>query len=122
MLSEAVLLSKLNHPNIIRTFNADVLELNSQRFGFFTMEYVAGGSLDQFWRSFGQRFIPAQTVVDILTQVCPGARRCPFARSSYRSQGHQAAEHPDWIRQRRSSSQNLRPWAREAGQSAYLNG
>ena len=72
MLSEAVLLSKLNHPNIIRTFNADVLELNGQHFGFFTMEYVAGGSLDQFWRSFGQRFIPAQTVVDILTQVCQG--------------------------------------------------
>jgi len=42
MLSEAVLLSKLNHPNIIRTFNADVLELNGQHFGFFTMEYVAG--------------------------------------------------------------------------------
>jgi serine/threonine protein kinase len=72
MLGEAVMLSKLNHPNIIRTFNADVLEINGQRFGFFTMEYVAGGSLDQFWRSFGQRFIPAQTVVDILKQVCQG--------------------------------------------------
>jgi hypothetical protein len=34
--------------------------MNGQHFGFFTMEYVAGGSLDQFWRSFGQRFIPAQ--------------------------------------------------------------
>ena len=43
-----------------------------QYFGFFTMEYVAGGSLDQFWRSFGQGFIPAQTVVDILKQVCQG--------------------------------------------------
>jgi eukaryotic-like serine/threonine-protein kinase len=43
MLGEAVLLSKLNHPNIIRTFNANVLEFNRQHFGFFTMEYVAGG-------------------------------------------------------------------------------
>jgi len=72
MLGEAVLLSKLNHPSIIRTFNADVAEINGQAFGFFTMEYVAGGSLDQFWRSFGQRFIPPQTVVEILKQVCQG--------------------------------------------------
>ena len=72
MLGEAVLLSKLNHPSIIRTFNADVLDINGQTFGFFTMEYIAGGSLDQFWRSFGQRFIPAQTAVDILKQVCQG--------------------------------------------------
>lgn len=72
MLGEAVLLSRLNHPNIVRTFNADVVELNSQHFGFFTMEYVAGGSLDKFWRSFGQRFMPVQTVVDILKQVCQG--------------------------------------------------
>src|SRR5208337_3143759 len=72
MLGEAVLLSRLNHPNIVRTFNADVVELNGQPFGFFTMVYVAGGSLDQFWRSFGQRFMPAQTVVDVLKQVCQG--------------------------------------------------
>lgn len=72
MLGEAVLLSKLNHPSIIRTFNADVLDINGETFGFFTMEYVAGGSLDQFWRSFGQRFIPAQTAVEILKQVCQG--------------------------------------------------
>jgi eukaryotic-like serine/threonine-protein kinase len=72
MLGEAVLLSKLNHPSVIRTFNADVAEIDGQTFGFFTMEYVAGGSLDQFWRSFGQRFIPARTVVEILKQVCQG--------------------------------------------------
>ena len=72
MLGEAVLLSRLNHPNIVRTFNADVLELSGQHFGFFTMEYVAGGSLDQFWRSFGQGFMPATTVVDVLKQVCQG--------------------------------------------------
>src|ERR1039458_6170713 len=52
-LGEAVLLSRLGHPNIIRVFNADVLEIPSGKFGYFTMEYVAGGSLQQFWRSFG---------------------------------------------------------------------
>src|ERR1017187_8107492 len=72
MLSEALLLSKLNHPNIIRTFNADVLELNGQHFGFFTMEYVAGGSLDQFWRSFGTQIVPEPTAVDLIKKVCRG--------------------------------------------------
>jgi len=72
MLGEAVLLSRLDHPNIVRVFDANVITLQGQDFGFFTMEYVAGGSLDQFWRSFGTQFIPVATVVDIIRQVCRG--------------------------------------------------
>ncbi len=53
-LNEAVLLSQIGHPNIIRVFDANVLETANGNFGFFTMEYVAGGSLDKFWRSFGR--------------------------------------------------------------------
>jgi serine/threonine-protein kinase len=36
------------------------------------MEYVAGGSLQQFWRSHGDQFVPVETVVDIARQVCQG--------------------------------------------------
>src|SRR6516162_3924432 len=72
MLGEAVVLSRLNHPNIVRIFDANVLDVQGQTLGFFTMEYVAGGSLDQFWRSYGQQFIPASTVVEIVKQVCRG--------------------------------------------------
>lgn len=72
MLSEAIVLSKLGHPNIIRVFNADITEIAGESYGYFTMEYVAGGSLQQFWRSYGMRFIPVETVVDLARQICRG--------------------------------------------------
>jgi serine/threonine-protein kinase len=71
-LSEAVLLSRLGHPNIIRVFDADLLELPTGTHGFCTMEYVAGGSLQQFWQSFGPKFIPVETVIEIVRQICRG--------------------------------------------------
>ena len=46
--------------------------LASGAFGFFTMEYVAGGSLEQFWQSHGRRLVPVDTVVDVISQVCRG--------------------------------------------------
>lgn len=72
MLGEAVLLSRIDHPNIVRVFDANVISLGGQDYGFFTMEFVAGGSLDQFWRSYGSQFMPVQTVVEIIKQVCRG--------------------------------------------------
>lgn len=72
MLGEAVLLSQLGHPNIVRVFDANTTETSRGMGGFFTMEYVAGGTLEQFWRSYGQRFIPVETSVDIIQQVCRG--------------------------------------------------
>lgn len=72
LLGEAVLLSQLGHPNIVRVFNADTMDTSRGVCGFFTMEYVAGGTLDQFWRSHGDRFVPVQTTVDIVQQVCRG--------------------------------------------------
>ena len=71
-LSEAVVLSRLGHPNIIRVFDADLLDTPDGPRGFCTMEYVAGGSLQQFWQSFGARFIPVETVVEIVRQICRG--------------------------------------------------
>jgi len=65
-------LSRLGHPNIIRVFDADTLETAKGVYGFFTMEYVAGGSLDQFWKSHGQQFIAVQTVVEIAKQISLG--------------------------------------------------
>ena len=72
MLTEAVILSRLGHPNIVRVFNADVIELHGETYGFFTMEYIAGGSLEQFWRSFGTRYMPVGTAVEIARQICRG--------------------------------------------------
>ncbi|MCM2256030.1 MAG: serine/threonine protein kinase [Vicinamibacteria bacterium] len=72
MLGEAILLSRIGHPNIVRVFDANVTETSRGTCGFFTMEYVAGGSLEQFWRSHGAQFVPVETAVEILRQVCRG--------------------------------------------------
>jgi serine/threonine-protein kinase len=71
-LDEALLLSKLRHPNIIHVFDANILESQDGMRGYFTMELVAGGSLDKFWQSHGKRLVPVETVVEIMRQVCRG--------------------------------------------------
>jgi len=72
MLSEAILLSRIGHPNIVRVFDANVIETAAGLRGYFTMEYVAGGTLDSFWRSFGSRLLPVPTAVDLARQICRG--------------------------------------------------
>lgn len=72
MLAEAILLSRLGHPNIVRVFDANTTETSRGTCGFFTMEYVAGGSLEQFWRSHGAQFVPVGIAVEILRQCCRG--------------------------------------------------
>jgi serine/threonine protein kinase len=72
MLGEAILLSGIGHPNIIRVFDANTVDTPAGVCGFFTMEYIAGGSLEQFWQSFGDRFMPVETAVEIVQQVSRG--------------------------------------------------
>ncbi|HEY0004097.1 MAG TPA: serine/threonine-protein kinase [Pyrinomonadaceae bacterium] len=71
-LEEAIMLSQIGHPNIVRVFDANITETSNGSCGFFTMEYVAGGSLEQFWRSHGDQFVPVETAVEIMRQVCRG--------------------------------------------------
>jgi len=72
MLVEAILLSRLGHPHIVRVFDANVTDTSKGARGFFTMEYVAGGSLEQYWKSHGIRLVPVAEAVEILRQVCRG--------------------------------------------------
>jgi hypothetical protein len=72
MLGEALMLSRIGHPNIVRVFDANTTDTSRGICGFFTMEYVAGGSLEQFWRSHGNRYVPVETAVEIIRQVCRG--------------------------------------------------
>lgn len=72
MLGEAILLSHLRHPNIVSVFDANVFDTPRGACGYFTMEHIPGGSLDKFWRSFGSSFIPVETTVDLIKQVCRG--------------------------------------------------
>jgi len=71
-LEEAIILSQIGHPNVIRVYDANVTETSRGLCGFFTMEYVAGGNLEQFWRSHGVQFVPIETTVEIMRQACRG--------------------------------------------------
>jgi serine/threonine-protein kinase len=71
-LEEAIILSRFQHPNIVRVFDANVTETSRGTCGFFTMDHVAGGSLEHFWRSHGAAFVPVATTVDLMRQVCRG--------------------------------------------------
>jgi eukaryotic-like serine/threonine-protein kinase len=72
LLSEAILLSKMSHPNIVHVFDANTVETSKGQCSFFTMEYVAGGTLDRFWRSHNAQFVPIEKSVDIVRQICRG--------------------------------------------------
>lgn len=72
MLGEAILLSRIGHPNIVRVFDANTMDTPKGICGYFTMENVSGGSLDRFWRSHGAKLVPIETAVDIIRQVCRG--------------------------------------------------
>jgi serine/threonine protein kinase len=72
MLGEAILLSRLAHPNIVRVFDANLLETGRGNCGYFTMENVSGGTLHKFWQSYGPQFVPVQMTVDLVKQVCRG--------------------------------------------------
>lgn len=71
-LGEAILLSRIGHPNIVRVFDANVIELSQGICGYFTMENVPGGSLDKFWRSHDKHLVPIETTLDLVKQVCRG--------------------------------------------------
>jgi serine/threonine protein kinase len=71
-LGEAIMLSRIGHPNIVRVFDANTVETPRGLFGYFTMENVAGGSLDKFWQSHGTEFVPVTTTMEIMKQVCRG--------------------------------------------------
>lgn len=72
MLGEAVLLSRIGHPNIIRVFDANILEISGATFGYFTMEYIPGGTLDRYWRSYESKLMPVEEAVNIMKQACSG--------------------------------------------------
>ncbi len=72
MLGEAILLSRIGHPNIVRVFDANTVTTKQGTCGFFTMEYVPGGTLEKFWRSYGRKLVPVETTMDLMKQVCRG--------------------------------------------------
>jgi serine/threonine protein kinase len=73
-MAEAALLSRIGHPNIVRVFDANLLDTPNGQYGYFTMENIPGGSLDKFWRSHGGHLVPLETTIEIVKQICRGVR------------------------------------------------
>ncbi len=71
-LAEALLLSSIKHPNIIEVYDANVLTASKGQFGYFTMTYVPGGTLERHWRSFATDLMPVEQVVEVVKQACRG--------------------------------------------------
>ncbi|MDQ3153011.1 MAG: serine/threonine protein kinase [Actinomycetota bacterium] len=71
MLGEARLLSTMGHPNIVRLFDANTVQTPQGLRGFFTMEYIAGGSLERLAASH-RSVVPVDVSVDVVEQLANG--------------------------------------------------
>jgi len=71
-IAEAILLSSIKHPNIVEVYDANTVEIRAQEHGYFTMTYMPGGTLERHWRSFGDRLMPVDQVVETVKQACRG--------------------------------------------------
>ncbi len=71
-LAEAMLLSQIRHPNVVEVYDANLFDTPRGQNGYFTMTYAPGGTLDRYWRSFGDDLMPVDQVVEIIKQVCRG--------------------------------------------------
>ncbi|MGQ0576471.1 MAG: serine/threonine-protein kinase [Pseudonocardia sp.] len=71
LLDEARLLSTLGHANIVRLFDAGTVSTADGVRGFFTMEYVVGGSLERLVESH-RAAVPVDVAVEVLAQVAAG--------------------------------------------------
>ena len=69
-LKEAKLLSKLGHEHIVRIFDANVFQQRDCTYGYFTMQYMAGGTLADYLSS--KKNISVTEAVDLCKQVCRG--------------------------------------------------
>lgn len=71
-LEEAVILSKIGHPNIIRVYDAGILKTSEGQRGYFTMEYISGGTLDSWIVSHEFKRVSIKDTIDIVQQICMG--------------------------------------------------
>ena len=72
LLAEPCLLSRIGHPNIVRVFEANLMDEHLGQRAYFTMEYVPGGTLHDFWQAHGAQLVPVTDALNIARQVCAG--------------------------------------------------
>lgn len=72
LLKEASILTQIGHPNIIRVFDANTVMADGHERGYFTMEYVAAGTLEDHRNKSTSGPIHAQTAVTLVVQLAEG--------------------------------------------------
>lgn len=70
LFSEAYLLSKFTHPNIVRVYEANTFEFNGQKYSYIAMEYVNGGTLSDFLDKKG--CLSPELAFSIQKDICRG--------------------------------------------------
>ena len=72
LLEEAILLTKFDHKHIVKVHDAGIFTTDEgEEHVFFEMDFYSK-DLDEYWKSFGARFIPVDIVVTIIKQICLG--------------------------------------------------
>ncbi len=72
LLKEASLLTQIGHPNIIRVFDANTVEADGHERGYFTMEHVAAGTLEEHRAKSPTDPMDAEKAVALIVQVAEG--------------------------------------------------
>lgn len=72
LLAEAILLSRIGHPNIVRVFDAGTFERDGELHAYLTMEHVGGGTLHDVWQAQGAALMPITKAVDLIKQAALG--------------------------------------------------
>lgn len=72
LLKEASLLTQLGHPNIIRVFDANTVLADGHERGYFTMEHVAAGTLEDYRGKQTLSVLPAEKAVALTIQMLEG--------------------------------------------------
>ncbi len=72
LLKEASLLTQIGHPNIIRVFDANTVLADGHERGYFTMEHVATGTLEDYRLKQTLPVLPAEKAVALTIQILEG--------------------------------------------------
>jgi serine/threonine-protein kinase len=72
LIKEARLLTQIGHPNIIRVFDANTVIVKGHERGYFTMEHVATGTLEDYRTKFHTGPVGAEQAVALVLQIAEG--------------------------------------------------
>ena len=70
LFTEAFMLSKFTHENVVRVYDANTFELNNSRYCYIAMEYVNGGTLSKYIEQKVR--LPINLALQIQANICSG--------------------------------------------------